>query len=167
MAIDEIYVLYNNKGEKVDIFNLRGQQTGDIDDGRAFAVTSDGQMVATRSGQNIEIRLSAGGEVVSRIRTHNFPKWFEFFPDCRRLVVMYADQVAVYDILLSKKLGMIKRGNSGSFSKVHIIDNKSLIFEDKDRILCLVDIFNFRIIAQSRPTTGTYPKNKGLTWANT
>jgi hypothetical protein len=102
---------------------------------------------------------------VSSIKTHSFPKWYEFTPDSRKICVMYADQVAVFDVLTGKKLCQVKRGNSGCFSIVKLIDNDTLMFEDKNRVLCMCSISEQKITALSSTCKEQYSNNKGLMWS--
>lgn len=53
LSVGEIYVLYNQAGERVDAFDLKGTLIGRWDDGKAFAVSPDGKLVACRSGMSI------------------------------------------------------------------------------------------------------------------
>lgn len=149
----------------MDIFDLKGNLKGKIDDGRAFDISPNGQLVACRSGQTIAFRFEPTGPVVSSIATHNFPKWYQFLPDSKRLAVLFADQVAIFDVLTSQKVFMIKRTTHGAFSRLKVINENTLIFDDINRVICFCDIEQQTVIAETKPFQGIKNVNKGRPWA--
>jgi hypothetical protein len=68
-------------------------------------------------------------------------------PDSKRLAVLFADEVAIYEVLTGKKVFVIKRTTNGAYSRLKILNENTLVFDDAQRILCLCDIDQEIIIA--------------------
>lgn len=60
---NELYVLgkKSDGGEHVFVYNTKGEFIGEHDDGRAYAVSNNGQIIACRSGSAISFHSKAAG----------------------------------------------------------------------------------------------------------
>jgi hypothetical protein len=51
-------------------------------------------------------------------------------PDSKRLAVLFADEVAIFDVLTGKKVFVIKRTTNGAYSRLKILNENTLVFDD-------------------------------------